>query len=110
MRFLAACLLTVAAYGAEVTITGTVVDTGCYLSHDTKGEKHIKCATACANAGVPLAILDDAGNVYLPVAAEHKSQNAKLLPFIEKKVTVTGASVDKGGMKGIIIKTVAAAK
>src|SRR5215470_19767385 len=101
MRFLAACLLTVAAYGSDVTITGTVVDTGCYLSHDTKGEKHIKCATTCANAGVPLAILDESsGTVYLPVAMDHKNQNAKLMPFIEKKVKVSGTLVEKGGVKG----------
>lgn len=101
-----------AAQAPKPTIlTGLVVDTGCYLSHDTKGEKHTRCATTCANAGVPLAILDEAtGTVYLPIAMDHKNQNAKLLPFIEKKVTVTGALVEKGGIKGIILKTVAAAK
>ncbi len=50
--------------GKPVTITGTVVDTGCYMSHDAIGEKHIECATACAKAGVPLAIVDGAGKIY----------------------------------------------
>lgn len=65
----------------------------------------------CANAGVPLAILDEAsGKVYLPIAVDHKNQNAKLMPFIEKKVKVTGTLMSKGGISGIAIKTVAAAQ
>ena len=34
--------------GKPVTMTGTVVDTGCYMSHNGIGEKHVDCATACA--------------------------------------------------------------
>jgi hypothetical protein len=49
--------------GKPVTITGTVIDTGCYMSHDAIGEKHTDCATMCAKNGVPLAIVDAAGNV-----------------------------------------------
>lgn len=66
------------------TINGTVVDTGCYMSHDAIGEKHTDCATMCAKNGVPLAIVDAAGKVYMPVAADHKNQNAKLLSLVEK--------------------------
>ena len=84
--------------GKPVTITGTVVDTGCYMSHDAKGDKHTDCATMCAKAGVPLAIVDDAGKLYMPVAADHKNQNAKLLPFIKKKVKVTGTLFHKTGV------------
>jgi hypothetical protein len=97
-------------HGKVTTMTSRVVDTGCYLSHDTKGDKHTACATACAKAGVPLALLDETtGTVYLPVASDHKNQNAKLMPFIEKKVKVTGTLVEKGGVKGFVIQTVEAA-
>ena len=51
----------------------------------------------------------DSGKVYMPVAADHKNQNLKLMPFIEKKVKVTGTTVEKGGVNGIAIKTVEAA-
>jgi hypothetical protein len=94
--------------GKPVTITGQVVDTGCYLSHDSKGADHVACATTCAKAGVPLAILDDKGKLYMPVAADHKNQNAKLMPFIEKKVKVNGVLLEKGGLNGLAIKTVEA--
>ena len=98
-------------HGTEITMTSLVVDTGCYMSHDSKGEKHTSCATACAKAGVPLGLLDEAsGTLYLPVASDHKNQNEKLMPFIEKKVKVTGTMIEKGGVKGFAIKTVEAAK
>lgn len=100
-----------ADHGKEMTMTSLVVDTGCYLSHDSKGEKHESCATACAKAGVPLALLDEAnGTLYIPVASDHKNQNEKLMPFIEKRVKVTGTLMEKGGVKGFVIKTVEAAK
>jgi hypothetical protein len=95
--------------GKAVTITGMVVDTGCYFSHGAIGDKHTECATTCAKAGVPLAIVDGAGKVYLPIAADHKNPNAKLMPFIEKKVKVTGTAMVKGGLEGIVIKSVEAA-
>ena len=99
------------AKGKSVTLIASVVDTGCYLSHDSKGEGHLKCATACAKAGVPLALLDEkTGTVYLPVAMDHKNQNDRLLPFLEKRVKVTGVPMTKGGIKGIVMKTVEEAK
>jgi hypothetical protein len=96
--------------GKPVTVTGTVVDTGCYMSHDAIGEKHTDCATMCAKNGVPLAVVDSAGKVYMPVAADHKNPNTKLMPFVEKKVKVTGTLVEKGGLAGLTIKTVEAAQ
>jgi hypothetical protein len=114
----ALCILALAAIGLAhdepkgkpVTVTGTVIDTGCYMSHAAIGEKHIDCATLCAKNGVPLAIVDVAGKIYMPVAADHKNQNAKLLPFVEKKVTVTGTLLEKGGLAGLTIKTIEAAQ
>ena len=82
------------------------MDTGCYVSHDRKGETHTICAEACAKDGVPLAILDEHGTLFMPIAVEHKDQNAKLMPFIEKRVKVTGTILEKGGLQGIAIKTV----
>jgi hypothetical protein len=92
--------------GKPITVTGTVVDTGCYLVHDSKGPDHAQCAATCAKNGVPLAILDADGKIYMPIAADHKNPNLKLMDFVEKKVKVTGTSVEKGGVNGIAIKTV----
>jgi hypothetical protein len=38
------------------------------------------------------------------------NQNLKLIPYIEKKVKVSGTSPEKGDVKGIAIKTVEAAE
>src|SRR5215831_240094 len=95
-------------HGKPATIQGAVVDTGCYVSHDSKGESHSACAAACAKKGVPLAILDEKGILYLPIAVEHQDPNAKLMPFIEKRVKVTGIVLEKDGLKGIAIKGVEA--
>lgn len=96
--------------GKAISITGVVVDSGCYMSHGGKGDKHVACAVACAKNGVPLAIVDDAGKLYLPVATDHTNQNKKLMEFVEKKVKVDGTLVEKGGISGIAIKSVAAAE
>lgn len=94
-----------------ITVTGLIIDTGCYLSHDTKGPKHVTCATTCAKNGVPLAVLDEAtGTVYLPIAVDHKNPNLRLMAFIEKRVKVSGDLMEKGGVKGIAIKSVTAAQ
>lgn len=36
-----------------ITVTGTVVDTGCYMVHDGIGTDHKECATTCAKKGIP---------------------------------------------------------
>lgn len=92
--------------GKAVTVTGTVIDTGCYLTHDSKGADHAACALMCAKNGVPLAIVDAAGKIYIAVASDHKNPNLKLMDFIEKKVKVNGTLLQKGGVNGIAIKTV----
>lgn len=99
------------AKGKALAFTALVVDTGCYLSHDSKGPGHLKCAETCARAGVPLALADEkTGTLYLPVAVDHKNQNERLMPFLEKRVKVTGTAMDKGGLRGIALKTIEEAK
>jgi len=112
LTILAAAALALAQHdhqdkGKEITVTGLVVDTGCYMAHNSTGPKHETCATACAKKGVPLAILDQAsGKLYMAVASDHKNQNDKLMPFVEKKVKVSGILLENGGIKGLAIKTV----
>ena len=91
-------------------MTGAVINTGCYMSHNAKGASHAACAAMCAKLEVSLAIVDDSGKIYLPVAADHRNQNTRLMPFIEKRVKVTGTALDKGGVSGIALKTVELAR
>src|SRR5579871_3689346 len=96
--------------GKPISLNGTVVDTGCYFAGEETGAKHLACATMCAKNGLPLAIVDGAGKLYMVLGEEHKNPNTKLMPFIEKKVKITGTPVEKGGISGIAIKTVEAAE
>ena len=92
-----------------VQITGQVVDIACFVGHNSSGEKHAKCAEACARAGNPLAVFDGK-EVYIPISMDHGNPNTKLMSFIEKKVTVTGTVMAKAGLKGISIEKVDLAK
>ena len=90
-------------------IVGQVVDIACFVGHDSSGEKHAKCAEACARAGNPLAIFDGR-QLYLPISMNHKNPNEQLMAFIEKKVRVTGTLMEKAGLKGIAIDKVEPAR
>lgn len=88
-----------------VQITGQVVDIACFVGHNSSGEKHAQCAEACARAGNPLAVFDGK-EIYVSISMDHGNPNTKLMPFIEKKVTVTGTVMAKAGLKGIKIEKV----
>lgn len=46
------------------------------------------------------------GRIYLPISMDHKDPNAKLIPFVEKRMKVSGSVVEKAGLRGIAIQTV----
>lgn len=96
--------------GEQVTLTGHVIDVYCYSTMGAKGEGHKACATACAKAGEPLAILTSDGTVYMPVSNKPGDpQNPRLLPFVEGEVTVTGLHRLVNGLHTIQIQTIKAA-
>jgi hypothetical protein len=99
-----------AAGGNEASITGQVVDVNCFVSMGASGASHKACAQACAKAGVALAILGSDGTLYMPVSSKPADpQNARLEPFAEAKVKVTGTHRMASGMHTIEIKTIEAA-
>jgi hypothetical protein len=118
---LAICALPVAAQqaqqpkpaanaGNDVTLTGQVIDVNCYTTMGASGAAHKQCASACAKAGVALAILSSDGTIYMPVSSKPADpQNSRLEPFAESQVKVTGVHRMSHGMHTIEIKTIAAA-
>lgn len=95
--------------GETVTLTAQVVDLSCKFVQDASGPDHRMCAQVCADKGQPLGLLTADGQFYLPVNAGMgvEGENARLRPFAEEQVTVTGKVLDRGGMKTILIETVA---
>ena len=88
--------------GAPKTITGEVVDTGCYLGHAARGEKHVSCATKCINQGMPMGLLTSNGTLYL-VTLDHDNADPynNLKGMAGKNATVKGELLTRSGMKAI---------
>jgi type 1 fimbria pilin len=96
--------------GDEMTLTGQVVDVNCYVSMGASGAGHKQCAAGCAKKGVALAILGSDGTLYMPVSSKPGDpQNARLEPFAEGKVKITGTHRMSSGLHTIEIKTIEAA-
>lgn len=93
-----------------MSVTGEVVDLGCYLGHGAKGESHKECAAKCIAGGMPMGLLTKSGQLYL-LTMNHDDA----APFNQCKdwagseVKVTGPSMVKNGMKAIEVTAAAAA-
>ncbi len=121
---LAAGLLSLAATSAlvaqekmamkEVTVTGEIIDTKCYLTGmmGGKGEDHKDCAIACMKGGLPVGILEDkTEQVYVVVPkAGQKGANETLVKYAAEKVNLTGMVVEKGGQKLFVYTKIEKAK
>jgi hypothetical protein len=101
-------LHTEAKKAVEITITGEVIEPGCFLIHGARGTDHKACADMCARGGTTLTVLDEKTNMlYIPISPEHgKNPNEKLLPFAGERVTVKGVAINKYGYHAIAIKSI----
>ena len=95
----------------RVTVKGEVVDSACWIKSGARGESHRICAQKCADAGIPLAIVEDGTGRLVWVASVDDAQtpNATLRPFAGRRVEVTGAYAERGGAKILLVVKVAAA-
>ncbi len=97
--------------GKPVTLKGEIVDMGCYLGHEAKGEKHKSCATKCISGGMPMGLLATDGTLYL-LTLSHDTAD----PFNQAKalagdlVEVTGSVMARGGIKALEVDAVKLAK
>lgn len=100
-----------AADSSEVSVTGEVIDSACYIKSGSRGESHRVCAQKCADAGIPLALVLDKTDevVWLASVDDMETPNAKLKPFAGRRVTVTGTWAERGGAKLLLVHSVKAA-
>jgi hypothetical protein len=84
------------------TITGEVVDMGCWLGHAARGKDHISCATKCLNQGMPIGLLTSNGTLYL-VTLDHDNADpyVSLKDMAGKDVSITGELLSRSGVKAI---------
>jgi hypothetical protein len=97
--------------GKMVTLTGNVVDLSCYNSMGLHGKSHVACAKACNLKGQPFGLeLSDGKIITFYGNGPNDNPNAKILPFVEQKVTITGTEFTNHGMTGVHVVTIIAAK
>ncbi len=96
---------------AEVTVTGEVIDSACYIKSGARGESHRVCAQKCGDAGIPLALVEDDTGVVVWIASvdDMETPNAKLRPYAGRRVTITGTWAEGGGAKILLLGSVKAA-
>jgi hypothetical protein len=93
--------------GERATVRGEVVDLWCYLEGGDRGPEKKQCATACAKAGNPIALLDSKGNLYVAAGLkDHQPAQTLLVNKMSEEMSVTGTVVKKGGVRMIYIDTV----
>jgi len=85
----------------SVTV-GELVDMGCYVAHNAKGEKHTDCAAKCIAGGMPMGVLTAKGQIYL-LTMDHANPDAynKAKELAGKMVKVNGPVHVRSGMKTI---------
>jgi hypothetical protein len=100
-----------AADEPQVTVTGEVIDSACYIKSGARGESHRVCAQKCGDAGIPLALVEDGTGAVIWIASvdDMETPNAKLRPFAGRRVTITGTWAERGGAKLLLLRSVTAA-
>ena len=106
-----ALLVGARVFGAEekppkVTLTGTVVDTHCYVTHGIHDASHTACSNACIARGVPAGFLAEDGKLYMLFGEKPFSVKDTVADLADVPVRLTGLLVERGGVKGIQIQSI----
>lgn len=91
----------------EVTIVGEVIEAVCYLDHGGRGQDHKACALSAAQAGLPVAILeDDTEFLYVAITPDHKPANGMLESYLAQRVEIRGNLIEGNGLTLIEVEEV----
>jgi len=93
--------------GKTMTVQGEVLDSACYFTHEARGAEHEDCAKKCIQKGIPMALIDSTGALYL-LNEDHETPGPynQLKNMAAKNVTVTGNLIEKQGMKVLFVQSV----
>src|SRR6266850_2270124 len=99
-----------AADEPQITVTGEVVDSACYIKSGARGESHRDCAQKCGDAGIPLALVEGGTGAVVWIASvdDMETPNAKLRPVAGRRVTIAGTWAERGGAKILLLRSVKA--
>jgi hypothetical protein len=94
-----------AAAQEAVTVSGEILDLSCYLSKGSKGARHKTCAKMCAEKGLPIGVLTEAGDVYL-LLEDHDNPDPyeALKKLAGGNAQVAGKKFTRSGMQSILVQ------
>jgi len=84
-----------------VTLTGTVVDMHCYVTHWIRDAAHTACSNACIARGVPAGFLADDGTLYMLFEEKPVSVKDRVAGLADVPVVLKGTVSVRNGVKGI---------
>lgn len=89
----------------SVTVKGEIVDLACYLPKGARGPEHKSCAQTCAKHGAPIAVLTDAGDLYLLVFDHNDPEPYEAAKKLAgDRAEVKGKKVARQGIAGIVVE------
>jgi hypothetical protein len=97
-----------AGWAQEQTLQGEVVDPAAYLKDGRRGLEAEEDTYAAVDGGQTLALLEDVtGSLFLFLAEEPgEDPNELVYEYVNRKVKVTGAVYDGGGLRGLVASSV----
>ncbi len=96
-------------YAADsMKLTGEIVDTYCYALMEAKGEGHRTCGIACAEKGIPMALLENGSNkLYVLLPNKDKTSLPKtVMDKMGRQATVTGKVYSSGGSHFMTVEAI----
>ena len=93
---------------ADKAVTGVLEDSFCFVSMGAHGADHKKCATECAQKGIPVSLVEKGtDNIYVLLPAQHGQSLPKdVSSKMEDEVTISGESYSKGGINYLTVKSI----
>ena len=92
-----------------VTLKGEVVDMHCFVNRhggEGRGASHAGCANACLARNVTAGFVASDGKVYLLFDEKPFPVKEKIAGLAGQTVTLTGAVVERDGVRGILLKSI----
>jgi len=92
-----------------VTLKGEVVDMHCFVTRhggEGRGASHAGCANACLARNVTAGFVASDGKVYLLFDEKPFPVKEKIAGLAGLAVTLTGAVVERDGVRGILLKSI----
>jgi len=89
----------------SVTVKGEIVDMACYLPKGSRGAEHKSCAQMCAKRGAPIAVLTEAGDLYLLVDDHNDPEPYEAAKKLAgDRAEITGNKFARQGIAGIVVE------